>query len=78
MTEILARFKSKSRPGTVHLIKREKDTGKLSCSCPGYTYRTKCRHIDEVNLRLSGMEGEELQRCLRILKGEVKGKGVKI
>lgn len=25
-----------------------KENGKVSCSCPGYSYRKSCRHIDEV------------------------------
>lgn len=25
-----------------------KENGKATCSCPGYSYRKSCRHIDEV------------------------------
>ena len=25
-----------------------KENGKATCSCPGYSYRNSCRHIDEV------------------------------
>lgn len=31
-------FKSKSRPGTIYRVKRNDQTGVLSCDCPGWIY----------------------------------------
>ena len=32
--------------GNTYIVTKE--NGKMSCSCPGYSYRKSCRHIDEV------------------------------
>ena len=32
--------------GNTYIVTKE--NGKVSCSCPGYSYRKSCRHIDEV------------------------------
>ena len=32
--------------GNTYIVTKE--NGKASCSCPGYSYRKSCRHIDEV------------------------------
>ena len=39
-------FPSKSVPGTKHIVIVQ--DGVLWCSCPGYQFHSKCRHIDEV------------------------------
>lgn len=32
--------------GNTYIVTKE--NGKATCSCPGYSYRKSCRHIDEV------------------------------
>lgn len=45
-TKVLARYKSASEPGRVHVVRMDKKTGQITCTCKGYTYRSTCRHRD--------------------------------
>ena len=29
------------------------EDGKISCTCPGYKYRGKCKHVDEVSANVN-------------------------
>jgi len=42
-----SRVKSSSNPNIEYRILKE-NNGKLSCNCPGFLYRRKCRHINEL------------------------------
>ena len=46
--EIIGVFGSNSKPDTMYRVKRL-ENGVLICDCPGYQFRNKCRHINEVN-----------------------------
>ena len=37
--------RSKSAPATRRIVQYERDSKKWSCSCPGYNFRGRCRHI---------------------------------
>ena len=41
-------YKVKSSKGDKEYIVKSNATGSLECSCPGYGFRRKCRHINEV------------------------------
>ena len=41
-------YKVKSSKGDKEYIVKPTATGSLECSCPGYGFRRKCRHINEV------------------------------
>lgn len=43
--ETLGKFKSKNG-GDVYYVKRNLDTGKLSCNCKGWIYLRHCKHVD--------------------------------
>ncbi len=45
-------FKVKSSKGDKEYILQANSTGSLECSCPGYGFRRKCRHIEEVKQSL--------------------------
>ena len=40
------RWEIKGSRGDVYVVERE--DGKLSCSCSGFRFRGKCRHIEEI------------------------------
>lgn len=44
---ILGRVESESKPGTYQIVSSDKK-GQVKCSCPGFRYRGRCRHIDIV------------------------------
>ena len=41
-------YKVKSSKGNKEYIIQMNNSGSLQCTCPGYVYRRKCRHIEEV------------------------------
>jgi hypothetical protein len=43
---IIARFRSVSAPSILYSVTKRGDH--LECNCPGYTYKRRCRHLDEV------------------------------
>lgn len=45
--KILKRYESESKPGT-HYYVYQFPSGNIACTCPGYGYRRKCRHVEEV------------------------------
>lgn len=48
---VLARYKSNSRPGVFYRVVQDKKSGRVTCDCPGFTYRQKCwHHARQVNL----------------------------
>ena len=40
---LVATYESGSVPGLMYNVKQTGDT--LTCNCPGYVYRRKCKHI---------------------------------
>lgn len=48
---------SKTSPGTVYTTVAS-DDGKFNCTCPGWTYRYKCRHVDFVR-DLMDIDGDD-------------------
>ena len=46
---VMGRFSSESKPGIVYEV-RENKSGSLYCTCPGYSYRRTCRHVDLVKI----------------------------
>jgi len=44
-------YKVKSSKGDKEYIVQMDNSGSLQCTCPGYTYRRRCRHIEEVSTR---------------------------
>ena len=45
-------YKVLSSKGDKEYIVKSDSTGSLSCECPGYGFRRRCRHIDEVQKSL--------------------------
>jgi len=41
--KLIATYESGSVPGLMYNVKQTGDT--LTCNCPGYVYRRKCKHI---------------------------------
>ena len=41
----VARFRSSSGTGTYDLIKWH---GKITCTCPGFQFRRRCKHVEAV------------------------------
>ena len=39
-------FRSQTNPDITYFVSRWKD-GSVTCTCPGFTYREHCRHVDE-------------------------------
>ena len=39
---LIATYESESVPGLMYTVKRTGDN--LTCNCPGYVYRRKCKH----------------------------------
>ena len=39
-------FRSQTNPDVTYFVSRWKD-GSVTCTCPGFTYREHCRHVDE-------------------------------
>lgn len=44
------RFPSESNPGTWHTTYALL-SGEIHCSCPGYTYRERCRHVEYLEVK---------------------------
>ena len=42
---VLGTFRSASGDGTVYTVTKQKI---ISCTCPGYRFRRKCKHLDIV------------------------------
>ena len=48
-THIVAEFRSQTRAGLVHITQlfvTPSGVTKASCSCEGYTFRKKCKHVE--------------------------------
>ncbi len=45
-------YKVMSSKGDKEYIVKSDSTGSLSCECPGYGFRRRCRHIDQVTKSL--------------------------
>ena len=44
-------YKVKSSRGDKEYQVQMDNSGSLQCTCPGYTFRRRCRHIEEVSTR---------------------------
>jgi len=44
-------YKVKSSRGDKEYEVQMDNSGSLQCTCPGYTFRRRCRHIEEVSTR---------------------------
>lgn len=64
--DYITKFESRSSPGVWHKVKRNHETGKLSCDCKGYIFSGKggaertCRHVREVAERKSNGKGKSV------------------
>jgi uncharacterized Zn finger protein len=50
---VLARVESESRPGTwygVYLWVRGGEVVASNCTCPGHTFRRRCKHVERVRI----------------------------
>jgi hypothetical protein len=45
-------YKVMSSKGDKEYVVKSDSTGSLSCECPGYGFRRRCRHIDQVTKSL--------------------------
>ena len=45
-------YKVMSSKGDKEYVVKSDSTGSLSCECPGYRFRRRCRHIDQVTKSL--------------------------
>ncbi len=49
-TRIIAKYQSRSRPGTIYDV-RQDDDGEFSCNCPAWVYkaggRRACKHVED-------------------------------
>ena len=45
-------YKVMSSKGDKEYVVKSDSTGSLSCECPGYGFRRRCRHIDQVTSSL--------------------------
>ena len=43
MPEFVAKYESGSVPGLMYSVKKTGDN--LTCNCPGFVYRRRCKHI---------------------------------
>ena len=57
---IVVLYKSRTQDGVWHRCSYAADTG-FRCSCRGYFYRTRCRHVTDLRARLSGRPAVDAQ-----------------
>jgi len=55
--ETLAVYPSGSKPGVTYSVTRQ--GVELSCDCPGFVNRKKCRHVDEIRRTLDAAQPKE-------------------
>jgi hypothetical protein len=51
--------RSSTDPNHFYHLKKEGDT--ITCECKGYFYRNKCRHVDEVRIRMADAKKIEMK-----------------
>ena len=55
---ILARVPSSRDPHTVYEVTHDPLTGSLMCTCPGFSFRGRCKHVAEYHEKVGFDEDE--------------------